>query len=664
MATDLTSEIQDEGVEFEELEIPESEPIDLLAPGTDLHQKVLNFLKDRLLISERVMSRFHARWSYNEKRVQAYIHLPKWEQELKKLNDRGEPPLITRVTIPFSYAAISTITTYLLHTFTGRKPMFQVGVYNSDITENARNMESYLQYNADVTRMIRHLYQGFMDGGLYGLLIWHSSWIEKYGLRTVRRTEAYDDLYGRPAIRTVKKKEKRLIFEGTTVRSIDPFTFFPDPRVPMNEVSSRGEFVFWRTWESIHTLMRDQNEGLLKWVDKANRTMPKNESSIASARSLMAGGESHPGAIEFARDYGRIKTDFLQVDQGTVLIVPKELGLSDSDEPEHWIFTILNKDQIVQAEKLDNDHQKHPVSVAEPYSMGYGFGHLGASDYIAPFQDAIGWLFNSHIENVRSVLNDSIIYDPSMIESQDLKKSGPGRLIRLKRAAHGMDVRQAIMQLPIVDVTAQNIQDANTFLRIGSLLLGVNENLMGVQQAGGRKTATEIRTSGESAVSRLAGLARVISSQGIVELTEQMVLNAQQYLSDDFQFMVLGSDARRAPVTVGIDGLVGDFFYPIHDGTLPIDRVAMVDVWKEVLISVLRDPELRQHYDTAKIFEYVAELGGAKNIEQMRRQPGEIALASDEDVAEGERKGDLVPISQPTRGLVPRPAQRIAESLL
>ena len=59
--------------------------------------------------------------------------------------------------------------------------------------------------------------------------------------------------------------------------------------------------------------------------------------------------------------------------------------------------------------------------VNEPYALGNGFGNCGISDYLAPFQNSISWFLNSHIFNVKGVVNNSFIYDPSMVEEKDLK---------------------------------------------------------------------------------------------------------------------------------------------------------------------------------------------------------------------------------------------------
>ena len=189
------------------------------------------------------------------------------------------------------------------------------------------------------------------------------------------------------------------------------------------------------------------------------------------------------------------------------------------------------------------------------------------------------------------------------------------------------------------------MKDAELFMQMGQQLSAITQNLMGVQADGGRKTASEVRISGESAASRLSAQARLISAQGMVDLTEQMSLNTQQYLTEEYLLQVIGQESIAAPINIGPTEVVGDFHYPIHDGTLPLDRVAMFDVWRQVFQAVQQDPALRQGYSLSRIFEHVAELGGARDIESMRLEP-----IPDAEVEKQAQAGNLVDVGQALGG--------------
>ena len=187
-------------------------PIDKLKPKSDEHQKVLQYLLDRLNYSERTMSTFYSRWNYNEQKLQAYINLPDYEKALAASNKTGAPPQITSIVVPYSYATIWTIVTYMVHTFCGRKPMFQVSSYKQETAENAQYMETVLQYNADHTRLILALIQWFLDAETYGVGAMRCLWNEEKAYRSVWASQAIGGL-------AMPKSEQMMLRRGPSRRS-------------------------------------------------------------------------------------------------------------------------------------------------------------------------------------------------------------------------------------------------------------------------------------------------------------------------------------------------------------------------------------------------------------------------------------------------------------
>ena len=640
---------------------PYQAPIDQLKPGSLPHNRVLDYLMTRLRDSERAMSAFYGRWRANEMRNQAWIDLRQYDKMLKAANDKGKPPLAVDIVVPYSFATLSTISTYLLQVFSARHPYLQVGTYGMNVN-NALQMEIMLQYQLDHNRIVKHWWNWFNDMGLYGLGILMNRWTVQTRQRTQKtQSPVFDITTGGLTMEEVREQNEVVTYEGNEIFPVDPFMFFPDSRVPMRDVATKGEHVFWRQFQGKHLLKRQEQQGLLKYIDDApNVTDERTTGSLNSARDLLTGGDSHAGANWHGRVHEAGPGNY-HVDTCSIDLVPRELGIGESDRIEKWLFTILNKAQIVQAERILDDHGEHPVIVAEPYGSGYDFGSAGMADYIGPLQDSMSWFLNSHMENVRSAINNQWIVDPFAVEMKDVNRPGPGKTIRLKRTALNRDVTKAIQQIPVQDVTRGHISDMDTFFEIGQRVSAVSENLLGLQDSGGRKTATEVRTSGAAAASRLSALARVVSSQGMGSLTNQMSLNSQQWMTQEFHVRVTGSDGIQYPLQIDPDGLAGDFYFPVHDGSLPLDKIALLDVWKQILTGILADPELRQSYSVPKLFEFVAELGGAKNIKSYRIQPGDPG-----QIQQQAQQGNLAPIPGATgpSGLVnatlPQPGNRLA----
>jgi hypothetical protein len=273
----------------------------------------------------------------------------------------------------------------------------------------------------------------------------------------------------------------------------------------------------------------------------------------------------------------------------------------------------------------------------------------------------MSWLINSHIHNVRAALNNQWVVDPNKIDMNDLESDEPGKLIKLKNTPFGgMDPRQAVMQLPVTDVTGSHINDFQLLSRMASDLTGATDNIRGLQEAGGRKTATEVRTSTDAGSSRLAARGRIISAQAMTDLAGQLSSNYQQFLTEEMEVQLLGDAAQRGSVRINNESIQGDFQFPVHDGTLPIDKVGILDIWVQIFQGVQGDQELRQQYSLPAIFDFMAQLGGAQNLESFKAQaqqggpplPQMQALpAPEEAIASGVQSGNLISMEEALAGL-------------
>jgi len=654
-------ELKDQGLDYGDKSqwpaVPDAEePMDILKPGSRHHEKALNYLNKRIEESEHKMNSFKKRWRTNELHYQAYIDLDDYEERLQNLMDEGKPAQAKSMNVPYAYSTIESITTYCLHTFTGRRPYFAVSSNKAETAASSMYVETVIQHQLDHNRFVKQLRNFLQDMAIYGVGVMRCIWEDEWKQRTVN--VRVPGLNGEPENQKYTEWYRR--YSGNVIETIDPFMFFPDPRVPMSEVNDKGEYVFWRSYAGRHELKEKEASGEYRYVDYAGSGGSHTLSGVDdSGRTARSGGED----LISRNPTGTYTDSYHQIDQGSVTIIPKELGLSERETPEKWLFTIANKRQIIQAEPLDYQHDMHPVAVTEPQTLGHTFGSLSYMDMIYPFQTTISWLINSHIHNVRASLNNMLVVNPKLVELQDLKEPEPGGIIRLKSAAQGMKIDDtAIKQLAVQDITRSHITDLETITRLADQVSGVNDNLRGIVNSGGRKTATEIRTSGEAAASRMASLAKTISAQAIVDLTEQMVINTQQFLDEDMYVRLVGEEGMDNPIQISPDMIEGDYHYPVHDGTLPWDRVALLDQWKELFGVVLQDPELRAQYDVSKMLDYMTKLGGLSNVDQFKKQtadPQQVEMMRQQAMSQGESPAQPQPQAQSVNAVEPNPRERI-----
>lgn len=608
---------------------------EFIRPKFEGHNKLLARIKAQISESESKMSQFYNRWNMRELQYQAYMPVQDWEAKYKNACKDKELSSVKKqdanIIVPYSFSTIRTIVTYLATVFFARKPIFTVSTYDPALIQNAKNMENLLQYNADHAKLVQQGIQFLYNGEIYGLGILKTAFKTETQPRTSWVT---DVMTGLP----LRVRESRLVYQGNTVEVIDPFLFFPDPRVPMAQVNRKGEYVYWRNFVGKFSLQRAGET--YAYLDSIGTMTPGDTG--ASLANVRANGDSLNNQYDFKTVEGG--SPFVQIDEGSIELIPSEIGYDlgdgfDNDKPYKFIVTVANKQQIIRFEHYEPDHDMHPVVVSEPYAIGSGFGNMGISDYLGPIQESVSWFLNSHIFNVKGIVNNSFLYDPSMIEEKDLKSDVPGRCIRIKPKAFGVDVQTYFKQLAVTDTTSGHVADMQQLMRLGNDLSAVNDNVRGMQDSGGRKTATEIRATIEAVSSRLAFHGQYISATAFTDLGKQWSLNLQQYLSNDFQMAVLGEDGAKSPVQITPYNITGDFIFPVHDGTLPMDKVALFDIWQQALQFAASQPQIMQGFDIPRIFEYVAKLGGAENIDQFR-----VQAQPDAQVQQQAAQGNLVPM--------------------
>lgn len=587
------------------LTAPEERVIEKLKPDSELHRDTLDKLNAMWDFGKGKMKDHYPRWNYAEQRIQAWVSAQDYQRIMESVEKSTElvVPEPISVIVPYSYATLHAAATFIANVLLGRKPVFPLLATRGTEVDRARYMETALQSHIDASRGQETLWQFIWDPLIYGFGVAKNGWEERQG-NTIRW------------IQGKRTMVSETTFAGNVTAAVDPYSFVPDPRVPIHQCNLRGDFMFCETLTS-HSILKDMEaENVLKWVDEACKKakgQKADDPGSENRRRLKIGirGESLTTPEKV--------TDFYSIREGTVRLVPKDWKLGDSERSELWKFSWV-KGQIIQAEPLGMIHNQHPMVATEPTSFGHDFMSVSMHDMIGPFQDILSWLVSSRMENVRTAINNQFVADPSRVEVNDIRTSAIGRIIRLKQQAMGLPVREAIMQLQVTDVTQGHISDIQTMRILADTITGVNDNMRGIQTAGGRRSATEARMSMQAGASRLSELAVRISAQGFLPLCQQMISNIQQFMPEKMWIETTGDDGQPSSQQMSAEMLVGSFNYQVSDGTLPYDKQALLEVWKEILFGIAKEPELRMEWSLPKIFRHVAELGGAKNIDSFKKQ--------------------------------------------
>lgn len=626
--------------------------------GSEMHRFIREAILRRKEFSLSKMRDRHKQWRDAEKNFLTFMPEKDADRLRRGLRETGGEPQFTTLRIPFDYAVLMSMHTYLTSVFMGRSPVLQFQGRTGEGESAILAVEALMDYQLMVGRMLPQFYVWLLDVGKYGLGITGSWWSEEKIV--VNREEDVPDTFLGVDLGTSQAQLKRFIidgYKGHKLYNVRPWDFLPDPRVTIGKLQE-GEFCGRYTQVGWNHVAKMSAAG--KYFNiPALRAM---RNSAASSREQGFDQVTRPfqaGEGQFFLD--QMDMAAVELLEMHIELIPRDWRLGDSTYPEKWVFTVANDKVIVGAQPLGDYHDKFPFYILEYEPEGYAMFKRGLMDIVGPMTDAITWLINTHFYNTRKSLNDMFVVDPTKIVLKDLKDPKPGKIIRLKEEMYGQDVRSAIFQFPVQNVTQQHLQDTQILSSLIQRVSGVNDNIMGLLNQGGRKTATEVRTSSTFGVNRLKTTAEWFSVTGFADLTQTLLQGTQQRYTGREKLRRAG-DLFLHPgaenfIEVSPNDIQGFFDFIPVDGTLPVDRFAQVNMWSTLMQQMGQDPNVLAQYDTGKIFAWIAQLGGLKNINRFRiqiQEPEQLLLAQDQ--------GNVIPIGGPSgRERIPESTDGIGE---
>ena len=607
-----------------------------IRPDSTLHTRLKEAVLERYRFSHRKMKDFHSQWDEADDSLKAYI--PEKELDAKKRAAKklsGEIDYVT-LEVPYIYAQVMTAHTYWSSVFLSRSPTWQFTGRHGEGQDAVQAVEAVMDYQLKVGNQLPVLYNWLYDLARYSLGVVGDYWVEETVV-TSHLEERAPMLLGVPLPgkpKLIRVQEEIPGYYGSRLYNVRPYDFFPDPRVSICDFQ-KGEFCIRLTTEGLSNLkaLAGSMPGAFVNLTEAERAAKKKDSEDGSPRIVRPEDSTEeitpPG------------TGFLNLMECYIKLIPKDWGLGTSTKVEKWCVVLAEREVIIAARPLGFYHDLFPFSVIEGNFGADSFAKVGLIEVLRPMTDIITWLVNSHFYNVRKALNDTRVVDPSRIVMRDLTKPTPGGIIRLKPEAYGTDPRQAIHQLQNVDVTRSHINDTVFIEQMVQRIGGVAENLMGSVNQSGRKTATEVRTATGYSSNRLKVPAEYNSALGWDPLARRMLSNTQQLMDITRKYQIAGSALMSAPafVEVSPEKIAGFFDFVPVDGTLPIDRLAQANFWKELLMQMARVPELAMQWDLGGMLAHTMKLQGERNVDRFR-----IQIAPQQQLLNQVKAGNVVPL--------------------
>lgn len=628
-------------------------------PNSDLHRRLIKEIRERHMASAKKMEDLHNRWRLEEEKTIAYLPEKETDAKRRVAREQGGNPQYTTMVLPYSYAMLMTAHTYWTTVFLGRRPVHQYNGRHGEGEQQTQALEALINYQVQVGEMLVPYYIWLLDPGKYGIGILGSYWAEENAIVS-EVSEREQMLLGViPTGRIRKVRNTRVIpgYHGNKVYNVRPYNWFPDPRLPMHRFQE-GEYCGVYSELGWNEILRRQALGIYINTEKLKGSTRRDINFDQGSQQLEVPDIAE---TEFDDQIGtgprrkRSGANFHGLYEYTIELVPSDWGIGKVKLPEKWNFT-TNSDLtlIVSARPQDAIHNRFPFDILQYEPEGYGFSSRSLTEIIDPVQRTMDWLINSHFYNVRKALNLQVAVDPSRVVMKDLLDPRPGNVVRLKPKGYGTKPGDAIEQLPFFDVTKSHINDMEMLHQYGQRILGINDQIMGIPQQGGRRTAAETRSSNSFSINRLKTNSEYYSAMGFEPHSQMLVMNSQQYYDGEKKFRIVGDfvqEAGRNFIDVTPESIAGFYDFEPVDGAMPIDRFAQANLWTQILAQLKNNPQLAAGYDISRIFAWVAQLAGLKNINKFK-----VQVVPDEIAQQQATAGNIIPMPNSPE-IVPEPGQ-------
>jgi hypothetical protein len=633
--------------EFDSANYDYSYPYGLdLSPKSTVHKKIV----DRVLLyanqGATAISQRHGSWKEIDRTLTAYIELDDDEVELR--DEDGRKP--TSIVFPFSYAILETFLSYLTSAFY-QEPIFRYEGVSPEDTVGAILLTKIIDMQCYKAKTLLNLHTMWRDSLAYGFGLVGTGW-KRETTQIVRAPKAEFFGFQIPLPRKVRKE--LVTFEGNYLINVDPYKQILDPDVPVTDFQ-KSEYFGWVEQSNFMKMLREEKDGKNFFNAKYLRHLKNRRTAVFSQDSS---GRNDKSSAPSARTDDSWVVDKIRLYMD---IIPDELGIGNSSDPERYIVEVAADCIITRFEKLSLLHGNYPAAVCAPDFDGYATTPISRLEVLYGLQHTLDFMFNSHVANVRKAVNDTIIVDPEVINLPDFnrKHGKEGGIVRVRKPYWGMGkIKDSITQLAINDITRGHVVDASQIQDAMERIAGVDAATMGVLRKGGpeRLTKGEFQGTRSGNITRLERVAKLIGLQAMQDIGTIFAHHTQQFMKEETWVNITGkweeqlreAFSREAgkynvvgdKMKVSPYDLLIDFDLKVRDGSIPGGNYS--PVWENLFELVANHPELSQKFDLVKIFKHIARNNGEKNPEEYV-----IKVAPDQQVLQQAEAGNVVPMQAP-----------------
>ena len=607
--------------------------------------------KDLVRLSRNAMKYYYDMWDRNDRVYRGDRSL---DQQDKNALKKKEP---AKMTLPASYSQVQTFVSFCMEVFNQRDFFYECEGTGAEDAEGAKVASAVLEYNLEYNNFrYQKLRQLLTHVAKYGVGVVKHSWKVDTVYEKQQVQEQVPGLFGGPGFTITKEQIVPVTkYQGNWLRVISPYHFLPDPRVPLARYEE-GEFLATEDEYSGSQLRVFEQSGLAVGV----AYIPKLAyDALEDRRKFSFQWNVNTPTLNINEKQFYIITEVqMLLNPAKTFIGGKPLD-EEKDYDCKYIIWIANDNRVIRIDELDYPHKNFTYDVVQFEEDTDHLINLSMVELIAQLQDTMDWFINARITNVRRIISNQAVIDPSAIEMEDIRQRNP--YLRLKPQFAGTGVEKYYKQIDLKDVTAQHLQDVQFLYDYAKGATGLTENLLG-QYASGRRSAQEARNVSSNAVARVQILASNIWSSCLLPLGKKMLANVREGMDVPQMVRITGmSLAAVDPQAISQfkqvtkEDLAGNYDFKILDGTLPSQRQEIANALQQLLEVMMSSPEAAFvfQYDPQKIMSDLLTMRGLRNAERYKLDP--VKAGQLLSLVQSARNGGLAPSGANGGGNAPTP---------
>lgn len=393
------------------------------------------------------------------------------------------------------------------------------------------------------------------------------------------------------------------------VDNISPYDFICDPGMPPMRFQE-GRFAGHRVmlaWSELERRSKldpsDYEYVLPSVVEKLKKGKSRTRSAVGTRGNNSTNDISSRSAYERSRRGAPVLTttgsDKITQEEGGLIEcwciiireTPKTYDIFDDEEQELIELLLAGEGDLLSCNILTNKHDQYPYSVGEGRGNAHQqFGPSWAHIIKGP-QDFLDYMKDRRRESLARTSGNIFIGNPDYIDFEafaDPEKDG--LFIPVKEKGAGKPIEQIIKQVPVTDTTARFADDMAYWQQSAEQASGAHAATQGVTEDPSQ-SATQFVGTQQMAQGRISTIARLLSAGGLMQQTQRIVSNLQQFLPDTMIIRITGEHDEFNP-----DKPQEKFLTVVRDKTDP-DFQEAIAADPELAAKVLNIPDIQGTFD-------------------------------------------------------------------